>query len=106
MRTILHKAGARAWLVGLIVVVAGAVMVPAAGAATVIADTTINNLQLSPGAHDLEYDNVHFTGGSATRAVVQIDSGAYRLTFRNCTIASGPWNGITISPTTAQALMK
>ena len=43
------------------------------------------------------YDNVRFTGGSATRAVLQIDSAAYDITFHDCTIAGGPWNGITIN---------
>jgi hypothetical protein len=72
-------------------------MAPAAGATTTIANTTITDLRLPAGAHDLIYDHVTFVGTDPTRAVLQIDTAAHRITFRYCTITSGPWNGITIN---------
>jgi hypothetical protein len=86
-----------AGLVALIVIVGWVAASPAA-ATTTIANRTIKNLRISAGRHDIVYDHVTFTGGSATSAVVTISQSAYNITFRYCTIATGGgWNGVSIN---------
>jgi hypothetical protein len=68
-----------------------------AAATTVIKNRTITNFRLPAGAHDRLYIGCTFKSTSSTRAVIQIDKAASRITFRDCVIKSGKWNGISIN---------
>lgn len=71
----------------------------AAQATTTISNRTIDNLSIAAGTHDRVYDHCTFTGGSsaARRAVIQIAKSCYNITFRDCVIKSGPWNGVSVN---------
>jgi hypothetical protein len=59
--------------------------------------TTINNMVLSSGQSNVTYDNVTFTGGTSSSAVVTI-TRASNITFRNCTFSKGGgWNSVSIN---------
>lgn len=68
-----------------------------AAATTIIKNKTITNLKLASGAHDRIYDNCTFKSTRTDRAVIQIDKAARNITFRDCIVESGKWNGITIN---------
>jgi hypothetical protein len=66
-------------------------------------DRVISHLVLASGTHDVLYENVSFTGGGDgnpdSSGVIEIPGTAYRITFRNCVIASntdGAGNGVKI----------
>lgn len=86
-------------LVELTVVIAilTAVAASPAAATQVISHKTIRNVRIPSGTHDRIYDHVKFTGGSANRAVLELTRACRNITFRDCVIASGPWNGISIN---------
>jgi hypothetical protein len=68
-----------------------------AAATKIIKNKTITNLTLPAGVHDRIYDNCTFKSTRSDRAVIQIDKAARNITFRDCEIKSGKWNGITIN---------
>lgn len=96
----MHRIASRALLtvalVTLVVTLAAAVAGPAA-ATRVIGDRTFKNFRLPEGAHDRVYENCTFVGGRSHTAVLTIDRAAHHITFRNCVIKSGKWNGVTIN---------
>jgi hypothetical protein len=71
--------------------------------ATPAAPQTIRHLVISGDSHDRVYDNVAFSGGGngdpSSSGVIEINSGAYNITFVNCTIeanADGVGDGVKI----------
>jgi hypothetical protein len=66
-----------------------------------VTTSTINNVVVQSGtaANWKIYDGVKFTGGSSSRAVVQIDSSTSYVLFRNCIVATNAsgWNGVSIN---------
>ncbi len=58
---------------------------------------TIDTLVLSGDESNIVYDNITFTGGTSSQAVVTI-SRASNITFRNCTFdKGGGWNSVSIN---------
>jgi len=49
------------------------------------------------GTHDVVYENITFTGGGATTAVLTLNQSCYNIVFRNCTIGASPYNGVSIN---------
>ncbi len=86
-------------LVLMAVTIAILVSVAAAPAAatTIISHKTIRDAVIPAGTHDRIYDHVTFVGGGIDRAVLSLSKACHDITFRDCTIASGLWNGITIN---------
>ena len=93
MRRISSRLATLAVLIAILTAVAAS---PAA-ATKIISHKTVHNAVIPAGAHDRIYDHVRFTGGGASRAVLQIDRAAHDITFRDCVVESGPWNGISIN---------
>ena len=72
---------------------------PPAPGTTTISNQTLTTYLVPAGTHDVVYDTCTFTGGDPngdTGGVLTISRPCYNLTFRNCTIDSGPSNGIKI----------
>jgi hypothetical protein len=84
-------------LTALLTAVLATVAASPAAATTTIRGKTINNLTLPAGAHDRVYEKCTFTSTRSNRAVIQIDKAARDITFRDCVIKSGKWNGISIN---------
>lgn len=84
-------------LTAILTAVLTAVAASPAAATTIIKNKTITNLKLKAGAHDRIYDNCTFKSTRSDRAVIQIDKAARHITFRDCVIKSGKWNGISIN---------
>jgi hypothetical protein len=96
----LHRTASRALLTfaaAAVLMAAAAALAGPAAATKVIRDKTFTNFRLPEGAHDRVYERCTFTSTSSTRAVLQIDKAAHDITFRNCLIKSGKWNGISIN---------
>jgi len=96
----LHRTTSRTTLtvaaVVLLLVLTAAAASPAA-ATTVIRGKTFTNFHLPAGAHDRIYEKCTFKSTRSNRAVIQIDKAAHDITFRDCVIKSGKWNGISIN---------
>ncbi len=62
-----------------------------------VQNQTISTMVLSSGQSNVVYDNVTFTGGTSSRAVVTI-TRASNIVFRNCTFTrGGGWNSVSIN---------
>lgn len=94
---ILRRISSRLVEMAVLITILTAVAASPAAATKVIANKTIRNAVIPAGAHDRVYDHVRFTGGGATRAVLEIARACHDITFRDCVIESGPWNGISIN---------
>lgn len=81
----------------VVIAILAAVAASPAAATQIISHKTIRDASIPSGTHDRIYDHVTFTGGSATRAVLEIDQACHDITFRDCVIASGSWNGISVN---------
>ena len=81
----------------VVIAILTAVAASPAAATQIISHKTIRNARIPSGTHDRIYDHVKFTGGSANRAVLELTRACRDITFRDCVIASGPWNGISIN---------
>lgn len=81
----------------VVIAILTAVAASPAAATQIISHKTIRNARIPSGTHDRIYDHVTFTGGSANRAVLELTRACHDITFRDCVIASGPWNGISIN---------
>ncbi|NLE21458.1 MAG: hypothetical protein GX624_01560 [Actinobacteria bacterium] len=97
MRRICSRLARTAVLTAVLAAVLTTVAVSPAAATTVIRNKTITDLTLPAGAHDRIYDNCTFKSTRRDRAVIQIDKAAHHITFRDCVIKPGAWNGITIN---------
>jgi hypothetical protein len=97
LRRISSRLAPPATLIALLVVLLAAVAASPAAATTTIKNKTITNLKLAAGAHDRVYDGCTFKSTRSDRAVIQIDQAARNITFRDCVIKSGKWNGISIN---------
>ena len=88
-------------LVQVAVVVAILAAVAASPAAAtkvkVIKNKTFRDFRITAGTHHRVYDHCTFTGGGSSTAVLELTSACDHLTFRDCVIESGPWNGISIN---------
>jgi hypothetical protein len=93
----LRRLSSRLLKVAVVTAVLTAVAASPAAANKVISGKTFTNFRIAAGAHDRVYDHCKFTGGSATRAVLELASACSNITFRDCVIKSGPWNGISIN---------
>jgi hypothetical protein len=83
-----------------IAVLAAAVAVVCAApaqATTVIRGKTFTDFQIHAGAHDVVYEDCTFVGGHPQISVVRIDRACRNITFRDCEIQSGPWNGVSVN---------
>jgi hypothetical protein len=69
----------------------------AASATTTISNRTVRGARIPRGAHDRVYRHVTFLPGSSGGGVLEITKSCHDITFRDCVIASGPWNGISIN---------
>lgn len=97
---IVHALAGRVLLTVAVIAVVLALAAIVAGpveATKVIRNKTFKNFRLPEGACDRVYEDCTFTGGGPRRAVLQIDRAAHHITFRDCLIKSGPWNGISIN---------
>ncbi len=62
-----------------------------------VQNQTISTMMLSSGQSNVVYDNVTFTGGTSSRAVVTI-TRASNIAFRNSTFTrGGGWNSVSIN---------
>ena len=66
---------------------------------TTITNQTFNTYTIPAGTHDVDYVDCTFNGGNASTAVLTLNQTCYDLTFTDCTVGSGPWNGVTINVT-------
>jgi hypothetical protein len=67
--------------------------------ATAYVGQTFTSYTVPSGTHDVVYENCIFTGGSSDvdrAGVLTINRSCNNIVFRNCTIESGPGNGIKI----------
>jgi len=76
-----------------------AVTPAAATATTTVTGQTFNTYTIPAGTHDVDYVGCTFNGGNASTAVLTLNQTCYDLTFTDCTVGSGPWNGVTINVT-------
>jgi hypothetical protein len=67
--------------------------------ATVISGKTFTTYTVPAGTHDVDYVDCTFNGGNASAAVLTLNQTCYDLTFSDCTVGSGLWNGVTINVT-------
>ncbi len=66
---------------------------------TTVTGQTFNTYTIPAGTHDVDYVACTFNGGNACTAVLTLNQTCYDLTFTDCTVGSGPWNGVTINVT-------
>ena len=66
---------------------------------TTVTGQTFNTYTIPAGTHDVDYVACTFNGGNASTAVLTLNQTCYDLTFTDCTVGSGPWNGVTINVT-------
>ena len=81
----------------VVIAILTAVAASPAAATRVIKGKTFRDARIAYGTHDRVYDHCTFTGGGATRAVLELTNACHHITFRDCVIGSGPWNGISIN---------
>lgn len=96
----MYRIASRALLTAAVVAVLTmfAAAAPGSAAATrVIRHKTFVNFHLPEGAHDRVYEDCTFVGGGPRTAVLRIDRAAHHITFRDCVVKSGPWNGISVN---------
>ena len=93
----LRRISSRLVQAAVVIAVLTAVAASPAAATKVIKNKTFHNARIPSGAHDRIYDHCTFTGGGATRAVLELTNACHDITFRDCVIESGPWNGISIN---------
>ena len=93
----MRRISSRLVLAAVVLAVLAAVAASPAAATRVISHKTIRNARIPAGTHDVVYDHCRFVGGGATRAVLELTNACHAITFRDCVIASGPWNGISIN---------
>jgi hypothetical protein len=95
----LRRISSRLFQIAVVVAIFTAVAASPAAATKVIKGKTFKDARIPSGTHDRVYDHCTFTGGGATRAVLELTNACHHITFRDCIIDSGPWNGISINDT-------
>jgi hypothetical protein len=93
----LRRISSRLVQLAVVIAILTAVAASPAAATKVIKGKTFHNARIASGTHDRVYDHCTFTGGGARRAVLELTNACYDITFRDCVIDSGPWNGISIN---------
>ena len=93
----MRRISSRLVQVAVVIAILAAVAASPAAATKFISGKTIHNAGIPSGTHDRIYDHCTFTGGGATRAVLELTNACHDITFRDCVIQSGPWNGISIN---------
>lgn len=59
--------------------------------------STVYDLEIAEGTHDVVYDGDDFRSTGATQAAVTMRHACWNITFRNCTFQSTYWNGVSIN---------
>ncbi len=72
---------------------------PATAQAQTITGKTYTTYNVPSGTHGVTYSRCTFKGGNSSTAVLTLNHACYDLTFSDCTIDSGAWNGITLNVT-------
>ena len=61
------------------------------------ARTQLKTYKMTSADSGKTFENVDFVGGDASTAVLSFLSACSHITLKNCTIAAGPWNGVSIN---------
>jgi len=72
---------------------------PSTPTSTPVTNSTITDLNLSSGQHDIVYDGVTFKSSRASQRATVTITKAYNITIRNSVIEGSAWNAMSINST-------